>query len=483
MERNKTQDTKQTIAQIDLCADKVLCEHSFFEFVKISWDIVEPREFVNDWHIELICDHLQWCYERKIKRLIINIPPGCAKSLICSVFFPVWIWIKSPETKVLSGSHTIAFSIRDTIKSRNLINSDWFKFNWGHIFKMASDQNQKTVYLNDCFGERRLFSTGGGVTGARGDVIIYDDPINAMDAHSSTKIESCNLFFSETLSTRLNDPVKSIIIIIMQRLNQNDLTGFLLQMKQENSKQSGWTHLCLPMRFDSNRANKFDPRTKQGEILTNLHTEQSIVDLETNLGTYGSASQLQQTPSPIEGGYLKLEWFNYYSELPNAKYFTWSWDTAIKKGQHNDYSVGTFWAECDNGHYLVDLWRQKVEYPELKNQMQILFENQKSREVLIEDKASGQQLLQDLKRSGKIPIIAMVPGKNMGSSKEERVSLCSPMFESGKVFFPKNKSWCRIVIDELINFPNAMHDDILDTISQYLARRTANRGLRITNLS
>ena len=475
MEKNQDEEKKAALARIEAQADRVLCEHSFYEFIKAAWQYVDHREFIDDWHIELIADHLQWSLEDGLKRLIINIPPGCAKSLLCSVLFPVWLWIKAPHLKLLTGSHTVNFAIRDTVKSRNLILSEWFQSNWGYLFRMASDQNQKTVYMNDKFGERRLFSTGAGVTGARGDFIIYDDPINATDIYSATKIEACNLFYSETLSSRSNDPKESVVIVIMQRLHSNDLTGYLLD-------QGGWDHLCLPMRFEPDSANQYDPRIKEGEKLTKLHDDESLERLERDLGIYATASQLQQKPSPREGGFIKLEWIKYYTELPEVKSYTWSWDTAIKPGQHNDFSVGLLWAECHNGHYLVDMWRKKVEYPELKIAVETNFQSQKSKEVLVEDKASGQQIVQDFRRTGLLPVIAMVPGKNMGKSKEERVNIAAPLFEAGKLFLPKDKPWIRVVIDEIVNFPNAPHDDILDTITQYAARKLASREIKVTIL-
>ena len=154
----------------------------------------------------------------------------------------------------------------------------------------------------------------------------------------------------------------------------------------------------------------------------------------------------------------------------------------MKEGQHNDFSVGELWAECENGYYLVDMVRKKMEYPELKTTVKDCYSQQKSSEVLVEDKSSGQQIVQDLKRYTKIPVKPMMPGKDMPRSKEERVILVSPLFEAGKVFLPSNKKWVTLFIDEVTNFPNAQHDDIVDSMTMYLARKLSKTEPRVRQI-
>lgn len=457
---------------IDLGIEKALCEKSFYYFFKIGWQFVDPEKFVDDWHLKILCDHLQQVYEGKIPRLIINIPPRCAKSLIATVFFPVWCWVKRPEMKFLTGSYSREFASRDTVKSRYLIQSPWFQKLWGERFKFSSDQNQKTYYINTKQGERYSYSVNGALTGSGADIILVDDPINASNANSKVIRDSTNAWFSEALSTRLNNQQTGAIILIMQRLHQNDLTGYLLEKEKDK-----WFHLSLPMRFEGERK-KYDKRRRERQILSKRFPNHVLIKLEDALGSYGTASQLQQRPVPREGGIVKLEWLEYYSELPKVTQFDWSWDTAIKKGEHNDFSVGTFWAMCEDGYYLIDMWRRKVEYPQLKNQVEVLGNSNNAAEILVEDKSSGQQIIQDLRQSTNLPIIGMCPGKDMLQSKEERLSLVSSLFEAGKVKFPKNKKWMKELIDELINFPNATHDDIVDSMSQYLSRKINKRKFR-----
>jgi len=214
--------------QVRKAAEKAICEKSLYHFVRLGWKHVDPAEFVDDWHIKVVCDELQKLWESETLRLIINIPPRCLKSTICSVFFPVWCWIQNPSTKMLTGSYAQSLATRDTTKSRNLIKSNWFQELWGNSFAFSTDQNQKTYYKNSENGERISFSVGGALTGAGGDIIIVDDPINAMDSNSLVKREHVNTWFSESLTTRLNDLSTGRILVIMQRLHQQDLTGYLI---------------------------------------------------------------------------------------------------------------------------------------------------------------------------------------------------------------------------------------------------------------
>jgi len=445
--------------------EKELCERSLYQLLKIAWKEVDPALFVDEWHIEVLCDELEALYRGDILRLIINIPPRCLKSTICCVFFPVWCWLQDSTEKILTGSYSQTLATRDTVKSRSLISSNWFQELWGSLFEFAMDQNQKTFYRNNNKGERLSFSVGGTLTGEGGDIIIIDDPISALQAESTVIRESVNKWFGETLSTRLNDSKTGKILVIMQRLHQNDLTGYLLSDAEQD-----WKNIVLPMRYE-NEKKPYDIRTKEGEILTKRHDEKSLKRLETSLGSYGTASQLQQKPSPRGGGMIKEKWLRYYVQLPTVIRWSWSWDTAIKDKEHNDYTVGTLWAECEPGYYLVDMYREKVQWPELEKQVKFCYQKQKSSEILVEDKSSGQQILQAYQRIGNLPTIAMMPGKDMPPSKIQRVSLVSPLFEAGKIFLPENKSWVKDVVDELINFPNATHDDIVDSSSQYLIRR------------
>ena len=165
--------------------------------------------------------------------------------------------------------------------------------------------------------------------------------------------------------------------------------------------------------------------------------------------------------------------------MPEVKIWSWSWDTAVKIKDQHAFSVATLWAECETGYYLVNIWRHKVQYPELRKQVKLLYDEQRSSEVLVEDKASGQQLIQDFQRIGNLPIIGVIPGKDMPISKEERLIFSSSLFEAGKVWLPENKPWVAEYIEEMISFPNAQFNDQVDSTTQYLCRKLGKREPRI----
>jgi predicted phage terminase large subunit-like protein len=185
-----------------------------------------------------------------------------------------------------------------------------------------------------------------------------------------------------------------------------------------------------------------------------------------------------------DGGIIRPEWIRKYSQLPpehEIKNYVWSLDTAIKEGEENDFSVLQLWAEAKNGYYLVSQIRDKLSYPALKRKALDVFDIYPATEILIEDKASGQQLIQDFKRDTTLPVIPMMPGRNMGRSKVERCNFVSTLFEAGKVYVPEGAVWVNELIQEWIAFPNAPHDDTVDAMTQYLSRKLKERNTGIIN--
>ena len=243
-------------------------------------------------------------------------------------------------------------------------------------------------------------------------------------------------------------------------MHSNDLTGHLLEKQKEYYK-----HICLPVeKTDYIEPNELVNKYENGLLFPKRYPKDSLIKWKKALGEYGYAGQMLQKPSPLGGGMVKQEWWKYYNLLPEVKKTIWSWDTAVKTGKQNDYSVGTLMAKCDNGFYILDIVRGKWEYPELKRMIQSAYNKNKSNAVFIEDKSSGQQLIQDLKRDSVMPVIPFIHDKD----KVLRVSLVSPLIESGKVFLKDNSSWLLDFFSEFNNFPNGTHDDITDSVTQGL---------------
>ena len=332
--------------------DKELAERSLSEFVQQAWHIVEPgTTYQHNFHIDAICEHLEAVHRREIRRLCINIPPRFMKSLLVSVLYPVWTWINNPYHKFLSASYGESLSVRDALKSRRIIQSAWFQVRWGDRFQLTGDQNQKTRYDNNKTGYRIATSVDGLGTGEGGDDILIDDPHNIKDTNSEVKLVKTITWHDETMQTRLNDPKTGAFIYIMQRSNEQDISGHIL------SKNLELTHLCLPMRYEGERSKTTvimpetglpfkDPRSIEGELLwPERFPEKEVTDLEKAMGSYAAAGQLQQRPSPREGGFLKRRWFELVRKEPEevvarVRFWDQAATAAIKKKVNPDWTAG-----------------------------------------------------------------------------------------------------------------------------------------------
>ena len=445
---------------------------SLKEFTKSSWPAIEPgRDFYDNWHIDAVSDHLQAVVEGDIKRLIINIPPRHMKSISVAVALPAWAWTIQPEKKFLYASYAGSLSIRDSVKCRRLLDSRWYKEHFGETFKLTSDQNQKQRFENDKTGARIATSVDGALTGEGGDIIVIDDPHNVRESESSTVREGVLEWWDQAMQTRLNDPKTGAFIIIMQRVHENDLTGHILS----NELGDEWDHLCLPARYEvghltptRSSLNFFDPRTDEGELLWPERIDnRTLENLERSLGSYASAGQLQQRPMPKGGGILKAEWWVPWEkeDLPPIEYVLQSWDTAFSTKENSSYSARTTWGLFrKNGQVnaiVIDMWYDRVSYPELRKIAQDSYYDFEPDAVLIEKKASGQSLLQDLRMAG-IPVIEYSPDRD----KQARAHASSALLEDGRIYFPFNKKWAKDLIDICAAFPAGDNDDIVDTCTQ-----------------
>ena len=320
---------------------------SLYEFVKQSWHVVEPGvKFVESWHIETICEHLEAVTQGDIRKLIINIPPRHSKSTIVSVIWPMWEWLAQPDEKFLCASYSGNLSIRDNLKARRLVQSPWYQERWGHMFRLAGDQNAKQRFENDKTGYRLATSVGGTATGEGGSRLILDDPHSAQEAQSDAVRESALEWFVMVWSTRLNDPKKDAMVTIMQRLHERDISGHTLE------DIGGWEHLMIPAEWDGvvrkTSLGRYDPRKKEGQLICpERFGEKEITELKQLLGTYGTAGQLQQDPTPSEGGILKASFFNLWPHdegLPPFEYVLQSYDCAFTEKTTGDPTACTVWA-------------------------------------------------------------------------------------------------------------------------------------------
>lgn len=449
-------------------------EKNLYDFLRAAWPLLEPgRVFVDNWHLRAMADALQAVFEGRITRLIINVPYRTSKSTLISVVFPVWCWVNDPTRRFLTGSHTQTLSTRDALRSRRLMKSEWFQKRWGELFKFNSDQDVKTRYENDQTGYRIAFSMTGGVTGEGGDIIILDDPNNADAMFSQADRDHVNDFFDQQLSTRLNDPAKSAIIVVMQRFHVSDLCGHLLE-------RDGWAHMRLPMGFEPSDPSSIpeigfeDPRRDEGELLWPARFPQEWVDEQhRTLGVFGIAAQLQQRPNPLEGGMVNLNWFRRYRVLPSIDQWVevvQAWDTAQKGNElvHAPW-VGMTWLRTDVGFFLVRVLRRWMPYPDGKRAVRSEYmwaaqHLSAPNAVVIEEKSTGASLLQELRNDTDLPVLPFEPEKD----KITRLGTESPAIEAGNVWLPEDADWLMDFEKEIAAFPNGDTMDQGDVLSMSL---------------
>jgi predicted phage terminase large subunit-like protein len=440
-----------------------IVRRDFNSFINKVFNTVSPStKYEPNWHIELIADYLEAVQKGEIKRLIINMPPRSLKSICISVAWPAWILAHDPSKRIMVSSYSQILSIKHSLDCRLVLSSGWYQ----EIFPstiLSKKHNQKSKFLTTLNGFRFATSVGGSATGEGGDVLIIDDPHNPSHINSPKMRKSTIDWFEQTFITRLNNKNKGAIILVMQRLHQEDLSGYLL------NNHKSWQHLKIPVManqdyhfFINNKEYKF----LQGDVLHSFRDQKDyLINLEQEIGFYNYSSQYLQEPIKLGYSLLQNEYLRYYETLPEKfDYFVQSWDTAIKISENADYSVCTCWGVIGRQYYLVYLLRDKLTYPELKSGIEKLAKKYYPKFILIEDKASGQSVIQDLKLCGFSNIIAIKPKYD----KITRFTSIISLFQSGCVCIPKASNFSPILLKELLSFPHSKNDDIVDSISQFL---------------
>lgn len=460
-----------TLTKDDLLAvEKELCARSLSEFARRAWKVLEPAaELKWGWALDAICLHLEAVTDGRITRLLMNVPPGSMKSLLTGVIWPAWEWGPKgmPEKRYVGTAHEETLAIRDSRKCRDLIKSEWYQTLWPIELDPSLDGKREFGNKKKGVRQARAFTS---MTGVRGDRVILDDPLSADSANSDAKLEAARIAFTETLPTRINSD-KSAIVVIMQRLNEKDVSGVILEMGLP------YVHLCIPMRFEPTRKCKTelgweDPRTEEGELMfPDRFGEEQVQELEKTLGSYGTAGQLQQQPAPRGGGIIKTHWYRYYLEQPELEFTEIFADTAQKTKEENDYSVFELWGRTVTGQaILLDLVRGKWEAPELLTNARSFWLKHRDtklrpRAFNVEDKVSGTGLIQTLRREG-IPVVPIQRHKD----KVTRGYDAAPFIESGNVLLPEVAPYLSDFLRESESFPSGANDDQLDPMFDAIER-------------
>lgn len=439
---------------------KSLYRNDFKSFLVKAFHILLPSQiYLDNWHIDLILHCLDSIYKGNTQRLIVNIPPRYLKSLCISVMWPAWLLGRDPTTKIIVASYAQTISIKHSLDTRHVMSTDWYR----ELFpktKFVFDQNEKHKFQTTAGGFRMAVSVGGALTGEGGDYLIVDDPHSPLKTFSEKDRNTTINWFDQVLMSRLNDKKKGSVIVVMHRLHTQDLTAHLLTKKKD------WQHLSLPVHQDKQLIARICKKKYKRLAGSYLHEsregKKELEKVKMDLGNYAFYAQYMQQPFIMNSGFIKKQWLKYYQEYPKGESIIQSWDTAIKSNKDSDYSVGTSWVNYDGKFYLIDLIRGKWNYAELKRRV-IDYSKQYNPElVLIEDKASGQQLIQEL--SDKL----FIHGINNSINRTVRLMGVLSIIERGNLLFPVSASWLDELEHELLAFPYHSNDDQLDSIVQYL---------------
>ena len=505
----------------DKIFEKERAQNTFMGFVNRVWP-----DFIGGRHHSIMAKAFERVANGECKRLIINMPPRHTKSEFASYMLPAWFLGKYPNKKIIQCSNTAELAVGFGRKVRNLVNSADYQA----VFptKLSSDSKAAGRWNTDRGGDYFAIGVGGAVTGKGADVLIIDDPHSVEGASSDQQRQSTLEWFTEAVPTRLNNPKKSAIVVVMQRLHEEDVSGIILDRKM------GYDHLCLPMRATlwrkdfPTKLGFVDPRMEEGELLFPARFPPEVVDRdEKTMGPYATAGQHQQEPAPRGGGIIQREWWKPWEEAnyPPMDFVVAALDTAYTEKAENDPSALTVWGVFSgsqaltahnfirpNGQMtsfgqqqgmfdealqvraktylnmnsaprvvLMYAWQERLELHNLVNKVASTCRRMKVDKLLVENKASGHSVAQELKRvfghEDFMVQIADIRGGSRGLDKVARLHSVAHLFAEGMIYAP-DKQWAEMVIQQAAVFPRGKHDDLVDTVSMAL-RHLRDAGMLV----
>lgn len=444
---------------------RALMRADLSSFIQRVFTTVDPgTAYLHNWHIDAIAYALERVASGELRRLIITMPPRSLKSIATSVALPAWLLGRDPYRRILAVSYSEDLATKLAGDCQKVLQAPWYRESFPAT-RIARGRAARSDFETTRGGGRFSTSIGGSVTGRGGDIIILDDPHKPEEAGSEVRRQAVLDWYRSTLLSRLNDPVAGPIILIQQRIHEEDLAGYLL-------RQGGWHHLNLPAIAEEAQkiplGRRGEKHWHEGELLHLVRLPSDLLERRrSELGSYVFAAQYQQRPAPLEGGLVKWDWFKTYVRAPQRSagdLVVQSWDTATKADQSNDYSVCTTWLVRDQSAWLLDVYRSKLEYPDLRKRIEIEAQHHDASQVLIEEAGSGISLIQDLRRNSDLKIIGVAPKDD----KATRLLSVTPLIEAGRIAVPSDAPWLADFRSELTVFPNGKHDDQVDSLTQFL---------------
>jgi hypothetical protein len=389
-------------AQLSCAEFEFILRQDLMSFIERSfYELNTQTAFSTSPHIEVLASKLDACRQGTTRRLIVNLPPRSLKSHAVSVALPAYLLGHDPASQVICVSYGQELADKHARDCRTLMGSPFYQ----RVFpgaRLSTEKQSVSEFMTTSQGFRLSTSIGGVLTGRGADFIILDDPLKPDDALSETRRTGVNQWYDNTLLSRLNSKETGVIIIVMQRLHQDDLVGHVLS-------QGDWEVLSFPAIAERDEVHVIDSplgrrlfERKHGQALQPARESlETLRTIRQTIGEYNFASQYQQDPMPLGGAMVKADWLKRYDAGSRPSRFSClvqSWDTANKSGELNDFSVCTTWGVIDGHYYLLDVFRKRLNYPDLKRAVVELSSRHGADSVVIEDKASGTQLIQELKQ-------------------------------------------------------------------------------------
>lgn len=460
---------------------------SLKKFIHKGFELINPcTPLMDNWHIDTMIDYLEAATKGKLQRLIINIPPRYMKSLVVNVAWPAWLLGEDPSRRIISASHRVALSEKHVFDSRSIMQSQYYKDTYPGT-KIRKIFNTKRKFITSQNGFRLASSMAGTLLGEGGNFIIIDDPHHPLDFMGGHKGAAKVIeWFQSTLIHRLDDVKKGVIIVVMQRLDEEDLTGYLLKEFASN-----WETLILPVKTDKTQIVRVGRKSYCYQKGAYLHEERQgakeIAQLQRELTAAKFVSMYLQKPMASNSGYFKVKWFKYYNyhELPpidpgRTEVFH-SIDIAYSDKAQADYTGYTIWLHDVSKHrfYLLDVMKLKLTYADLLAKIKETVTIYPTSTILVE---IMQQTCIEKELFKYSPIDTVIEVRPL-VDKRARVSMAAKYFEDGQVFIPATNTadnWVANYIKELTKFSNAKHDDQVDATTQFLiwaGNKFCNQGL------
>ncbi|QYU70754.1 phage terminase large subunit [Leptolyngbya sp. 15MV] len=444
-----------------------LRRQQFPMFLKKAFETLHPGDppLEMAWYLKAICHALTEVHAGRERRLVVTVPPRHLKSVTASVAFVAWVLGHDPKAKIMVASYSQDLARHHSNQTRVLMESTWYRTDFPRT-RISSRGNRALELETTAGGARKAVSVSGSITGFGADIIIIDDCMKADEARSAPERQKLRDWFDNTLLSRLNDKASGRIISIQQRLHEDDLPGYMFE--------KGYRHLNLPAIAEKEEVVPVGPDRVHTRAVGDLlnparENHETLEQLRRDLGPVVFSAQYQQEPVTAEGNMLRLEWFGIYDDVPERPEFlkvVQSWDTGMTAAPTSDYSVCTTWGFrcCNHRWYLLDVYRRRLDFPDLKRAAVEQWRTWRTDSVIIEKAASGHGLYQHLRASGPFTPVMI----DAVASKEERFNGCLGEVEAGYFLLPREAAWLDTFRHELRAFPQGKHDDQVDSFSQFV---------------